>query len=278
MVGREEDLIKDYNDKVNIQDIKYKYKVAYETLKDICIKYNVWNNIKERADSNRRRGMDKIRNVKHNPFINLEDRETQYWLGLLATDGGIYRNRITLGLNSKDLEHIEKYKIFINSNLPIYKTEHSKYKGHFMSNFSFSSISVTNFLINLGITRNKSKTLDIKIPITWDFLRGVIDGDGCISFFKNKNKKEYNCCISIVSASKLFIDKIKKFFDDNLIKNRLYLYKNLYRIHIINFVNCKMLIEFLYKNADIYLERKYLKAQFISNYKLKKDLKFREPA
>lgn len=144
--------------------------------------------------------------VKVNPFLNLLDPEVQYWLGWLATDGNISRYSIKLNLTDKSI--IENFAKFcglthINEYRPKKLTESIMYR------VQFSNKNIAEYLINLGITRNKSETLKLNIPITWPLLLGIIEGDGWIHKHKNKDR----ITIGICSISEIFILQIKEFLE-----------------------------------------------------------------
>ena len=73
---------------------------------------------------------------------------------------------------------------------------------------------VHQFLISIGLTSAKSKTIPkLKIPKEYyvDFLRGCFDGDGSFySYFDPRWKSSFMFYISFTSASKSFIDWIRK--------------------------------------------------------------------
>lgn len=149
--------------------------------------------------------------VKNNPFKNLNDPEVQYWLGWLATDGNISRYSIKLALT--DLSVIEQFAKFcglthINTYQPKSANEKKQYR------VQFSNKTIAEFLIELGITRNKSHTLDLKIPISWQLLLGIIEGDGWIYKSKNGNRRSIGIC----SISTKFIDQISLFYNKEKIK------------------------------------------------------------
>ena len=106
-----------------------------------------------------------------------------YLLGLLASDGNIYRGRdsyagtITLGLI--DQEHIEVIARMLNSTRPIYCNMKRNFKLWVLT---LPSDHAYNRLIELGMTANKTYGLEVKIPEGhfWEFLRGFTDGDGSI--------------------------------------------------------------------------------------------------
>lgn len=205
--------------------------------------------------------IEKIKKVKNNPFENLNNSNVNYWLGFLSADGSVYEDRIRLGLQEQDLSHIVKFKDFINSDLRIIKTiKDNTYIGY---NVAFRNKEVVDFLINMGITNNKSLTLEMNLNITKDFIRGVVDGDGYI------RKKGYE--VSITTGSEIFAEQLKNSFV-NLFNITPKIYKNsknhkntIYNVTILGKEKVKFVLKELYTNADTYLERKYQNAVLIGN-------------
>lgn len=75
-----------------------------------------------------------------------------------------------------------------------------------------SSISFYNFLMNIGLMPNKSKVVGkINVPTDFynHFLKGVIDGDGCIGRWKHPRNNCEQWSLRIVSASENFINWLK---------------------------------------------------------------------
>lgn len=269
----------DYKNLISIAKIKNKYKTSYERIKRVSIERNIWNP-EGRTFYMKKHCKDHLRSVKENPFQDLKDDNVQYWLGMLITDGNITNNCISLSLSTKDFDHIEKYKKFLKSSLKITINKDRRFDNSSMSKFTFCNFEVVNFLETLGITKRKTFTVKYNGKINWNFLRGVIDGDGCYYKGFNKKSKTNHCRISIATASYEFAKQISNFYKENQIKHTLYSVKNrnIFYLNVDNFINCKKLIYNLYKNANTFMRRKYINAQLISNYQLKTDLKFREPA
>lgn len=201
---------------------------------------------------------DNRRFVKSNPFIE-DSRESNYWLGMLASDGSIHENRISLGLQECDLSHIEKFRDFVNSNLKITRTV--KNHKHVMFMTSFRSIETKEYLKSIGLTNNKSMTIDYKKEITKDFLRGVIDGDGYIRIDGTE--------VSISTGSLIFANQLKNYisktFEVNCVIHKR---RNIYCVGVYGGNQAPKVLE-IYENADIYLERKYQKAISIRNNRKK---------
>lgn len=136
-------------------------------------------------------------------FLNLNSREVHYWLGFLCADGNICAssNTITINLAKKDEDHLKLFKDYTSSNwLRIEKTNSVR--------AYFSNKIVKERLISYGITPNKTFTLKLSIPISWELLLGVFDGDGTIDKSKNGTFK-------VFTASRDFAMQISKFLVNN---------------------------------------------------------------
>ena len=108
--------------------------------------------------------------------------------------------------------------------------------------------------------------------ITWDYIRGVFEGDGYI------REKEIN----ITGASKDHITLIYEFVKNEGINCKLRQKttpKNtiMYDFEINSKMEISKFVDKIYANADIFMNRKYHKARAASN-SCWKTLKFGEPA
>lgn len=244
-----ENVIKDLRDNKTVYSIANKYNCSDTFIRNLSKYYNIktldfQSMVKDR------------RVVNNNPFEDLNNSEVNYWLGFLAADGGIFKDRISLGLQEKDEFHIDKYIKFINSKLTKrIVIKDNKYKSFVTS---FRSTLVANFLNNLGITENKSYTIDYKGVFNRDFLRGVLDGDGYI----RKTHTE----VSITTASLVFAKQIQEFIINNFQVNcTIRKDRNNYTVGVYGRKQVEKCLKELYENADIYLERKYQNAMLYSN-------------
>ena len=87
------------------------------------------------------------------------------------------------------------------------------------------------------------------------FLRGVIDGDGCI---------KSNGCISIYSGSKKFIEDLNKILEALQIKSKNILQsRNVFLIYISNKKDIERLYEKCYKNSVYCYPRKLMSLERI---------------
>lgn len=149
-----------------------------------------------------------------------------YVCGVMATDGSVTSNpckRVSLYLHYEDKDMVQ----FIIDNLIDEKYQLIS-DGKNCLGFILTVPIFTNYLENIGIIQNKTKTLNVNIDDKSDvfrlyFLRGAIDGDGCISI----NDKYSHSYISITSSSEMFLLTLQKYFD-GVIKKRYTGYYDLF--------------------------------------------------
>jgi hypothetical protein len=136
-----------------------------------------------------------------------------YAVGLIATDGCLSSDLRHVIFTSADIEQIGNMKMIlkIKSSIGITKNKVSEAYRLQMCN-----TQLYDWLLSIGLTSNKSLTLGpLKIPDEYfiDFLRGHLDGDGCITTFTDTyntyKKPTYiyrRIFTTFISASKDHID------------------------------------------------------------------------
>lgn len=142
-------------------------------------------------------------------FKNIQ--HIQAWLlGILAADGCICKNTITISQSGKEgLKIITYIKKITNFKGNILITQPKK--GNIVYTLAIRSAEIIEDLKKYNIVPRKS--LSYKLPILDDsifysFLRGYIDGDGCVGIYDNGLNAKY-LQISLV-GTKNFIDNICK--------------------------------------------------------------------
>lgn len=206
-------------------------------------------------------------------FEVIDTEEKAYWLGFLYADGCInryYKNEklksmsLEIGLSIKDENHLKKFLYLLQSNIEI-KRKQSK-----INNTIYESSKITvcckkmcNDLIKLGCTPKKSLTLTFpnekQVPkeLVKHFIRGYFDGDGCIN-----KRKESNTLRIVIIGTYNFVNEIKNIFIENkVLRSNPSISKkgNAYQLTIHGVDNIKDIYNFMYKNATVYLDRKYIK-------------------
>ncbi len=136
-----------------------------------------------------------------------------YAVGLIATDGNLSKDGRHLELTSKDMEQLETFKRCLNlKNRIAWKT--SGYSSKRYSRIQFGNVKLYRWLVQIGLTPKKSKILGaLEIPdkFFFDFLRGSLDGDGCIRTYQDSvfpnSKRLY---VTFYSASQSHLEWIRQ--------------------------------------------------------------------
>ena len=203
-----------------------------------------------------------LRYCKHNPFKR-NDEYSDYFLGLLLTDGSITKEKkvsrnygINLSLSEEDSYMIEAFRDWASPNQKITKI-YQKINGSYMHSITITNLEAEEWLRRKGNFYSKSYNCKLYIPLNWNILRGIFDGDGGFTTI-NKNGLRFYIC----GASKCFIEQIGNF----LIKNGInihYSIKNsnnpLYYVNVYKTEDMIKLGKLMYNNAHISLKRKYEK-------------------
>ena len=212
-------------------------------------------------------------------FDDIDTEEKAYWLGFLTADGWINKSKKTnagvtgVELQYRDIGHLKKFNKSISGNYQItdrWRTcSLSKYKdkkNHMCCIRIFSS-TMYNSLNKIGFSNNKS--YDFHIPnlpcnLIKHYIRGYFDGDGCFTF----TNKTFH--INFITASKMLHDDLSNILSSenfNFIKND---YINnfgttIYKIDIYRKHDKLKFLDWVYQDANIYLDRKYKKYLKVKN-------------
>ena len=205
----------------------------------------------------------KLSYIDDSVFDKIDTEEKAYWLGFLYADGSISSSsyQIELSLSSVDVNHIKKFKRFLNDSRlddDVIKLSMVKEKYE-IARYSVGSQHLHERLFAIGCTPRKSLTL--RFPdknifsqenLILDFIRGYFDGDGCI--YKVGNNR---LAIEILGTP-LFLTEIKTTYFPEFhgpVKDSR---NNVYRIYC-GFSPADQVCFVLYENKHIYLDRKFEK-------------------
>ena len=129
-----------------------------------------------------------------------------YALGLIASDGCLYKDGRHINFISKDEELVANLKKALAITIQVRQRKQNE-KTYFYIQFSDSLFHT--FLKSVGIIEAKSKTIEkVIVPrkFYFDFLRGVFDGDGSFySYYDKRWKSSFMYYLSFASASKKYI-------------------------------------------------------------------------
>lgn len=258
-----------------IQEISEKAKstkgsmAIWKKLQDMGIDTSYKNNIYKYKDKLSK--AFKKYEVDDSVFDKIDTTEKAYWLGFLMADGYNHQkhNCVALRLQGEDREILEKFKLFMHTNVPIYTfsriTKVNKLKKTYCE-INITSSKLCNALANLGCIEGKTYLLEfpqIEERFYSHFIRGYFDGDGCISITNRKDRKNnYNYQFNIVGKES-FLLRVKEILcketgvSNTKIRNRTGNFAK--RISWNGRLVCKRILDYLYKDATIYLLRKYEK-------------------
>ena len=150
---------------------------------------------------------------------NLKIKEEIFWYlaGLITSDGNLSSDGRHIDITSTNYEFLQEIKnlIGIKNKIGI------KYGGKKQKSFRIQ-IANKNFytkLLTIGLTPNKSLTLrDIAVQdiYFYDFLRGVIDGDGGIQRWIHNTNKMEQWNLRIASGSRKFLEWLQSIVENNI--------------------------------------------------------------
>lgn len=211
--------------------------------------------------------------LNENYFEHIDTEDKAYFLGLIYSDGNVYKSILKISLQESDSYILEQFLKYIQSTGHLYFLE-SREKNHKNQKiFSISNKTIIDDLKKLGVFEKKSLTL--KFPTTEQvpknlmnhFIRGVFDGDGSIFNTERiiNGKTYYEPGVSIISSIG-FIDGLFEFLG----------FGNVYKTNNNKFISFKgkveivKIINYIYNDATIFLNRKFDKSKVILYFLNKK--------
>lgn len=217
-------------------------------------------------------------------FKNIDSEEKAYWLGFMYADGFIQNKRkhsnykVGITLSVIDKGHLIKFKENISSNHKISTYEQNNGFGGDYSRILISSNEMAEDLINKGCVLNKTDKIVFPneniVPkeLIRHFIRGYIDGDGSVGYSYLKNSKngkrdKFEGKIGIVGTKEMLEGILKEFNVEHLKLDQRHKDRdnNNYQINIGGNKKVINLLNWMYKDSTIYLERKYEKYLEIVN-------------
>ena len=205
-------------------------------------------------------------------FFNKDSEEYWYFLGLVSSDGYVSDTTIELCLNKKDEHILIKLRDIICPNKPLYQKKNT----HAVKFVICSKKLCKEIKEILHMTTNK-KHSEIQFPdippkYLKDYIRGVIDGDGCIDTTKSyRGEKVYVGPRLRILSNRNFLlamlEKIREQVDNNTKTVNKKGKENVWCVTF-NFKIAKAILEWCYKDCTICLYRKYKKFEEVCNMKI----------
>jgi len=198
----------------------------------------------------------KINNESY--FRSIDTEEKAYWLGWIMADGciSLYNGQYSLKLHISIMDKvlIDSFLVAIDSSN---KTKFKPEMGNGSYYVSLTSRVMIEDLIKLGVVERKTGLEHIpeEIPhsLIKDFLRGFFDGDGITDISR--------CRSGFVSSVKM-LNQIQLILGTS---QKIHVANNSTAFYFLGGIKfSEELFLFLYKDASIFLNRKYERLKFIS--------------
>jgi hypothetical protein len=265
----------------DIKELKYVLITDVEKIiEDVCqlngFDYSFFGDIitKIKAPRNIVKNPDRRKYACDDDFFSRDDEKSFYWAGFWAADGCIFKNRnskqIILSLSEKDVVHLELFKSQVQFNgitgtsISRHSLTNPKWHDSTKKSLYITSAKLFEDLSRFNVVPAKTHTYTfpewlLDHELVNHFIRGYFDGDGCITFHKELPPKSSKAEINMRGTLD-FLWAVKNLFQDRLTLNSKTTPKLSNGIGILKYSGnrlCTEIRDFLYKDATIYLGRKY---------------------
>lgn len=211
-------------------------------------------------------------NLDESFFDKIDTEAKSYFLGLLYADGCNYgkrNNAIAIGLQERDGYILKQFSNELKTDRPLVFRKATKINWQNTLRLDINSRKISENLIKLGCWPKKDYNLKFpteeQVPnnLINHFIRGFMDGDGSILYSKCHNRKSsYKLSVSF-SSCLTFLEPLKEFLKRELNVRlsippiRAKVNKLCRDSRTTSKYDSIKLLNWLYNEATIYLQRKY---------------------
>lgn len=254
------------------QEILDKFLSNQYTIKELAEEYQV--NYSSIARFLHKNGVETNRNSRfhfnQDYFETIDTEHKAYWLGFLYADGYVNSksNTVSLRLKENDDYILKQFAEDLESNIPVryYSHTHKLPNSEKEHTFKYASLTICNAKIKEDLIGNgcfENKTFILSFPF-WipqhlyvHFIRGYIDGDGCITYHGKQKCGVQRFKVSICGTKEI-LEGIQKVFGlTTKLGKRWKDDKNNYDLTISGNHQVYTFLNALYDNSTIHLKRKY---------------------
>lgn len=187
-------------------------------------------------------------------FESIDSNNKSYILGFLYADGCKNDDyTVTINTHKDDTELMKRFNKKLECSKPL----------EFYDNivrFIIRNKKIVDNLTKFGVVKNKSRKIKFPYFINNNFyshfIRGFFDGDGCVYY----NKINKSLIFKITSVSKPFLLDIQKIIMAKCDLNKTKLYRQPNDPYVLRYSGnkqAKRIFDYMYKDADLYLKRKF---------------------
>ena len=218
--------------------------------------------------------------INVNYFDEIDTPNKAYVLGFLYADGciGSKKNNIFLSLHKQDKEILEKIRKDMEYEMPLEFRNMSKYNEKTGKNtndqycLKIHCLHMKKSLEKWGVVPRKTHILTFPDFLREDlyrhFIRGVLDGDGCIH-----KRAKYNGWSNVdICGTKEFCTGLKNYIEKTLnIHCSVINSGHTYKAVVGGTHKAEKYLDWLYEDAELYMERKHqIYLDSYKNYKKEK--------
>lgn len=223
----------------------------------------IYGILKRRKIAIRHGAKRRIHHFAQNRFDLIDSPDKAYWLGFLMADGSVTDRSLYLEIATKDVDHLCKFKAFMDATCPINHTRKN------CSRIILNSTKLVTSLNGHGVVQNKSlvaSTPESCVNLLPDFYRGFFDGDGWVTKHKRK-KGQSQHEFGFSSGSMRFLFELQMWLSNRLGKKCGYLKRrtrngqSVCQLIIGGNRNFKHIKDKLWPPGCTKLERKFLQIQ-----------------
>lgn len=262
---------------------------AGKTLKESCNSLNISKScvgkyLKKHNYKVKARGQFIRKYTLNESFLEkIDSASKSQILGILFSDGTAskYNALICLRLQKDDLEYLEKIRKIIQSNKPIYfisgrkfisPSNQKQYMAKDTASLDITSKKFYKDALQCGLIPGKT-WLNLGIPevipekYQKDFVLGVFEGDGCLSW----NEKHGVASFQFAGSKNMTRDIFSIIKKELNIIGTIRPHSSIFVLDYKRFKDIIIIINWLYNNHAFHMERKYLKCRKFLEYLKKKN-------
>jgi hypothetical protein len=212
---------------------------------------------------NKENGQFERKYILNDDFLKKLDPTKAWFLGLMAADGYIKKSYIHISQSGNEGRRLINYtKKLISSNGIIRSTQpmkNGKPFGRIVYSFDWTSTPMAKDFEKYNITQNKSFSYSYPeiLPDEFflDFLRGYIDGDGCVGSYYIGHKNKPRLLITLYGNEKFITTIVAKSIKNLGIDCKFYKQKKGFQMRWVG-KNAVKFGKMLYQN-EVYKGKKY---------------------
>lgn len=272
-------LIDYYNSGMSLYECAFKFSISYSSVRRILTRHT----IPIRTYFGSKRKYD----VNDHFFDVINTEEKAYFFGLLYADGNVNSKTpsITIKLQECDKHIIETLNKYISTDRPLVfiPKQNENWENAYL--LTIRSNHMKSVLVSYGMV--PAKSLVKKFPevilnsdedIIRHFIRGYFDGNGFIGIYNNRNDtgKYVSMCISTTLEMCSSIAQIYKQYlniDSYIDKTNKSNDTNNYKIWVYGRDRILIVLDWFYKDATTFMDRKYKLYKDAVNLPVKRRIK-----